>query len=132
MVDYSVFKVGDKVSCCYGDGIIHIVEQDSYVSVHIDGVEAFFDIQKNHKYPAIWFTETGTPPTIGDRPKWVPTEPTWCKVWDDGIIEVAEENLVVGYHEGVEYPYYDADGHCWEYAEPCDPPEWANLWRKLI
>lgn len=63
----------------------------------------------------------------------VPQKATWCQVWDgngdSGCSLEPMPRLVVGYHTDsvFTFPYRDANGVYWQHAEPCDPPEWANL-----
>lgn len=141
------FKIGDKLDSIWGPcEVVGIIVHYEYpVKIAYIDNEGYPVIEYvNYKgkkegmpHPVVWFPETGHPPKLGERPKWRPTKPTWCLVWDeDG--EEKHIRLVVDYVERDDFPYRTAFEHGqyspqWRYAEPCEPEEipdwWPEEWR---
>lgn len=77
--------------------------------------------------------EAGGERDAGD--KWVPTEPTWCWVWDSDPSDRCFR-LVASYDDKHNFPYVatSEDGSCrqlWKHAEPCKPEEIPAWWKEM-
>ena len=94
------FKVGDLVDTIWGEGVVTGIDTDPEndypikvtISKNNDLRHFTHDGKKfpHECYPSMWHKETGTPPSIGERPKWKPEKPTWAFVWN-----AFEENRVI-------------------------------------
>ena len=137
-----LFRVGDAVDSIWGEGkVTNIDLLDEVMSVRVnDGASAdrYMKLQFDGrvsiwtKHPAVWHKETGTPPKVGERPKWIPTKPTWCWVWDEDNDE-PEPRLIARYLSGRYSCYEDVSYRCYMHAEPCEesviPKWWPKEWR---
>jgi len=61
-----------------------------------------------------------------EKPKWVPTKPTWCWVWDGNEMPQVLRLII----EVVGTEYSDASNVCWPNAEPCKESELPTHWPK--
>jgi len=61
-----------------------------------------------------------------EKPKWRPTKPTWCWVWDGNEMPRVLRLII----EVVGTEYSDASNVCWPNAEPCDESEIPSCWPK--
>jgi len=75
--------------------------------------------------------ELGALPKADNCPKWQPTRPTWCWVWNDdtdNCNSLRIKRLVINSEDGLYYTINE-DGP-WDNAKPCEPPEWwFNEWK---
>ena len=87
-----LFQPGDEVESIWGDGYLKsractlwFIPSGIGTSVKINGDGTCPEI--NTTLPVIWHKATGHGPVTGERPKWVPTEPCWARVWksEDGV-----------------------------------------------
>jgi len=66
-----------------------------------------------------------------EKPKWRPTKPTWCWVWNDDFPKVTLLRLVTGM-QAQEYLTIDRDVQYlkegWNNADPCDPEDIPDYW----
>jgi len=130
-----LFEVGDKVGTLWGDGVVvEVVDDIMPIKVIVDGrgCDLYFTMEGrfllDHKHPSLWHKETGTPASVGERPKFKPTKPTWCWVGNhkNGL---SLRRLVVLCRDGIYFTPAN-NGECvhgYEYATPCeakDIPEW--------
>jgi len=140
----TIFRVGDKLVSMRGECVVTDIDYEDE-SMRIDYPEGGYDlldlsgfqqIDEPSKYPFVWFPETGSPPKLGERPKWKPTKPTWCWVWDEPNSQKMLR-LVVWYDDGLyEALAFDNSSpisdYCvkWKNAEPCEekyiPDWWPN------
>ena len=127
----ALFQVGDEVGSIIGDVVLK--KCTTRLSAWLENGKCLFDIQHDgthpdYAVPVIWHKETGHGPVTGERPKWVPTGPCYARCWDFNKCN-ADECLIQGYDSNnPEEPYRIAPDVGYAYAEPCDPPPWANLW----
>ena len=138
------FKLGDEIDSIYGKGTITHVDERSLLVSFKDGSSARLTpdgkLEPSNPYPVIWFPKTGSPPKIGERPKWKPKKPTWCWVWNEENLYTSR--LVIGYDDvgSKQRPYIAVRAFVktpvgegtvrWAHAEPCDPPYWwPEEWR---
>ncbi len=131
------FKVGDKLDSIFGPcEVVEILEGNRYPIMTVfrrndktryltkDG-----KISEEDSYPIVWFPETGSPPVVGERPKWKPKKPTWCWVWDDEGDESIWPVLIR--LEDGEYVTNTPEGFMtFAKVEPCKPEEIPSWWPK--
>ena len=103
-----LFKIGDKIDSIWGEGAVVAIKKEGAeypVMVKIFSQRGVQNLSKcgfacrEDKYPSIWHKRTGTPPSVGERPKWIPTKPTWC--WVDGQITLIMRSVHKGYVDAI-------------------------------
>ena len=146
------FKVGDKLESIYGPcEVVSAIKDDEHGDMfrlkilNDQTIGSYFVVKDDGAlldgvYPIVWFPETGSPPKLGERPKWKPKKPTWCWVWNEENLYTSR--LVIGYDDVTDeqHPYIAVRVFAetpagegidrWAHAEPCNPPYWwPEEWR---
>ena len=125
------FKEGDKIGSIFGDGVVKWHSMKTLTIKVEDGreIQLLYDgrLHENDAHPVIWHRETGSPPKVGERPKWKPKRPTWCWVWDDEGNKYAWPALI-RLEDG---EYVTDTPECFMTfvrVEPCKPEEIPSWW----
>jgi len=133
-----LFRPGDIVGCKWAKGphVLEANDNDTYplrLSIEHWRIDAIVTAEGKEfhtdAYPSVWHWETGSPPKAGERPKWKPSKPTWCRVWNNDHTDTYIR-LIVSFEKDT---YKAVGGFSWDNAKPCLPEEipswWPEEWR---